>query len=123
MAIVLQQDQRKTDSIYGRVFCQGRYYGDFKVVLYSGAKGRFKADVYSLMESDHGEDFIDVLNRDGTLVTTLGFKEAGVCGSTILVGHDGLAFKASYPTFLKLRDVFEAGDNCLVIRDPLLMTI
>lgn len=118
MAIVLQKDMRRGDTVLGRVFCNGRYYGDFSVDLPENVK--IGSGKYSLHDSLYGEDYIDLVNRDGNTVATLSHKSS-VAKLSILVGLDGLTFRAYKETYAVIKELYECGENVLVIREPLAM--
>ena len=120
MAIVLQKDMRKVDSILGRVFCNGRYYGDFAAILNDTVKDPLIPGIYSLHDSLYGDSYVDVVNRDGNTIATLGHK-GSTAKLSILVGLDGLSFRASSSAFAAIKGLYELGECRLVVREPLTM--
>lgn len=118
MAIVLQKDMRKSDTILGRVFCNGRYYGDFSVDL--NGRQTLGSGKYSLHDSLHGDSYLDVVNRDGNTIATLSHRNS-IAKMSILLGVDGLTFRTQAATYEIIKELYEMGENLLVVREPLTM--
>lgn len=121
MAIVLQKDMRKADTVYGRVFSQGRYLGDFVCDLGFLPNSNFSGGVYSLLNSMYSDDAIDVLDTTGRTVATLTHRKSSSSKLCILVGSDGLTFRPCKSSFEAIKERFELGESVLVIREPLVM--
>lgn len=121
MAIVLQNDMRKADTVYGRVFSQGRYLGDFSCDLGCVPSQLFSSGIYSLICSMYSDDAIDVLDTTGRTIATLTHRKSSSSKLCILVGLDGLTFRPCKSSFEAIKDRFELGESVLVIREPLVM--
>ena len=121
MAIVLQKDRRVADSILGRVFCDGRYYGDFSVDSGCNPTSSFEAGCYSLISSIYSDDAVDVLDTKGRTVATLTYRKPSVSKLCILVGQEGLTFRTCKRSFEAIKELYEGGSARLVIREPLVM--
>ncbi|MEG1728746.1 MAG: hypothetical protein RR280_04305 [Bacteroidaceae bacterium] len=121
MAIVLQKDSRKVDEIHGRVFCNGRYYGDFVVDLGLSSSKTFEEGVYCLHDSLYGEGAIDVVDTKGRTIASLSYKRSSSHRLCVMVGSDGLVFRPSKSGFEAIKELYTEGSNVLVIREPLTM--